>query len=187
MPTEVYLVRHAHSTYTPDEQGRPLSCRGIADATTVIELLKYEGIDKVYSSPYKRAIQTVEGIATHVDQEIRVIDSFKERTLADEPVNDFKYAISKVWADYDFSWSGGESNRVAQKRGIDALLQILSVHSGSNIVIGTHGNPMVLLMNYFDNRYGFNFWRQLEMPDIYKLSFNGENLLNVKRIWEPSE
>ncbi|MFD1851746.1 histidine phosphatase family protein [Oceanobacillus bengalensis] len=183
MPTNLYFVRHAHSTYTPDELGRPLSERGFTDSKTVTELLKREAIDDVYSSPYKRAIQTVEGIAKYIDKEIKLVESFKERILAENPVEDFAKAITRVWKDYDFSWNGGESNRIAQKRGVHATFQVLENNIGKNVVIGTHGNIMVLIMNYFDIQYGFDFWKGLEMPDIYKLSFNGKKLIDVQRIW----
>lgn len=53
MLTNLYFVRHAHSTYTPDELERPLSERGFTDANTVTELLKGENIDHVLSSPLK--------------------------------------------------------------------------------------------------------------------------------------
>lgn len=80
--------------------------------------------------------------------------------------------------------AGGESNNIAQKRGVEATLNVLEMYSGSNIVIGTHGNIMVLIMNYFNEKYGFNFWKALEMPDIYKLLFDGTTLKQVKRIWK---
>ena len=103
MLTNLYFVRHAHSSYTPDELGRPLSERGFADANTVTELLKRETIDHVISSPYRRAIQTVEGIARYINKEIEIVDDFKERLLSQEPVENFSLAIAKVWEDYDFS------------------------------------------------------------------------------------
>lgn len=184
MKTNLYFVRHAHSVYTPDELGRPLSEQGLKDATLVTELLKNENIDFVYSSPYKRAIQTVEDIAKHIDQEIKIVEAFKERVLSEGPVKDFGDAISKVWEDENFSWPGGESNIVAQKRGVQATLEILQHHQGKNVVIGTHGNIMVLIMKYFDRQYDFAFWKQLNMPDIYKLSFDDRHLIEVKRIWD---
>ena len=183
MLTNLYFVRHAHSIYTPDELERPLSERGFADANTVTELLKKETIDHVISSPYRRAIQTVEGIAQYITKEIEIVEDFKERLLSQEPVENFSLAIAKVWADYDFSWEGGESNNIAQKRGVHAALQVLENNAGKNIVIGMHGNIMVLIMNYFDSSYGFEFWNELEMPDIYKLSFDQKKLVHVKRIW----
>jgi 2,3-bisphosphoglycerate-dependent phosphoglycerate mutase len=42
-------------------------------------------------------------------------------------------------------------------------------------------------MNYFDENYGFNFWRELDMPDIYKLTFDGTTLKEVNRIWKREE
>lgn len=184
MTTNLYFVRHAHSTYTPDELGRPLSEKGIQDARTVTDLLIKENIDYVYSSPYKRALQTVEGIAKHINQEIVIVNDFKERRLAEGSVEDFSMAITKVWQDYDFAWPGGESSRMAQKRGVKATLLLLEKHPGKNIVIGTHGNLMVLIMNYFDSKYDFAFWKELKMPDIYRLSFNGTELVNVQRIFK---
>ncbi|HJE20482.1 MAG TPA: histidine phosphatase family protein [Aliicoccus persicus] len=186
METNLYFVRHAHSKYTPDELGRPLSADGFNDAKIVTELLNREAIDYVYSSPYKRAIQTVEGVAKYIDKEIELVEDFKERILAGNPVEDFTAAIEKVWEDYDYSWKDGESNNVAQERGANATLQVLERNLGKNIVIGTHGNIMVLIMNYFDNKYGYDFWKDLEMPDIYKLSFNKMKLIDVQRIWKIS-
>ena len=182
--TNLYFVRHAHSIYTPDELNRPLSERGFADAKIVTNLLKTEEIGVVVSSPYKRAVQTVEGIAQYINTEVEMIADFKERTLTTVPANDFTLAITKVWEDYNFSWEGGESNIVAQKRGVEATLNLLEKYKGENVVIGTHGNIMVLIMNYFDSQYDFSFWQNLDMPDIYKLTFDGKVLRNVEKIWE---
>ncbi len=103
--------------------------------------------------------------------------------MAEGPVEDFHHAITKVWEDPCFSWEGGESNITAQKRGVQAMKQILQTYDGKHIIIGTHGNIMVLIMNYFDQKYGFNFWKKLTMPDIYKLTFEKNKLKSVDRIW----
>lgn len=151
MQTNLYFVRHAHSAYTPDEVSRPLSESGQVDAESITQLLIHENIDMVISSSYKRAIQTVEGIAKYLGSEIILEDDFKERKLSGEPVKDFNLAITKVWEEPAFSWEGGESNIIAQKRGVEATLKILEKYIGKNIAVGTHGNLMVLIMNYFDH------------------------------------
>ena len=186
MKTNLYLVRHAHSVYTADEMGRPLSARGLDDAKMVTELLEKERIDYVFSSPYQRAIQTVEGIAAAIHREVELEEGFKERILAGKPVDDFELAIAKVWDDEDFAWEGGESNKAAQARGVSAMLRVLESCQGKNVVIGTHGNIMVLIMNHFDKQYGFDFWKELSMPDIYRLSFSGNRLIDIDRIWRAS-
>jgi 2,3-bisphosphoglycerate-dependent phosphoglycerate mutase len=180
----VYFVRHSHSIYTPDELKRPLSEKGKTDAEKITRILKKENIDYFISSPYKRAVQTVESAAHFWGKEVIIENGFKERNLSEAPVENFDIAITKVWAEPTFSWEGGESNIVAQKRGVDAILKVLEMYEGNNIVIGTHGNLMVLIMNYFDKKYGYNFWRQLDMPDIYKLAFDEKTLKEVNRIWK---
>ncbi|CAM4471614.1 2,3-bisphosphoglycerate-dependent phosphoglycerate mutase [Paenibacillus endophyticus] len=181
--TNLYFVRHAHSVYTPDELTRPLSEQGLNDAKKVTEFLKDLSVEYVISSPYKRAVQTVEGIAAYIGGQLFILEDFRERLLSGMPVDDFQAAIERVWDDTSFAWDGGESNAAAQKRGVEAMLQVLSSYPGKNVVIGTHGNLLVLIMNAFDQSYGFEFWKQLAMPDIYKLSFEGTKLMEVKRIW----
>lgn len=185
--TNLYFVRHAHSIYTPDEVGRPLSQKGFLDAEKVTDILKSEEIDIVLSSPYKRAIQTVEGIANYRDIEIEIVEDFKERLLTINPVEDFTLAISKVWEDFNFAWDGGESNRIAQNRGVKATFNIINKYRNKNIVVGTHGNIMALIMNHFDNAYDFSFWENLEMPDVYKLSFDRLELKAVKKLTTRAE
>jgi 2,3-bisphosphoglycerate-dependent phosphoglycerate mutase len=180
--TEIYLVRHAHSTYSPDEYGRGLSERGKADAKRVTECMKNENIDVILSSPYKRAIETVQGVADHIGQPVHLVEGLKERTIAGQPVEDFRGAIEKLWADPAFSFPGGESNEVAQARGIESLKTILNEYENKKVVIGTHGNIMVLILNHFNSSYDREFWNQLSMPDVYQLTFEKERLVNVRHV-----
>ncbi|MDQ0228966.1 2,3-bisphosphoglycerate-dependent phosphoglycerate mutase [Metabacillus malikii] len=140
-------------------------------------------INHVISSPYKRAKQTVEGIADYIGQEIVTVEDLKERVLSNKPIRNFQEAISKLWENDSYSWDGGESNLDAQKRAVSAVQDILQTYEDNNIVIGSHGNIMVLIMNFFDAKYDFEFWRQLSMPDIYQLSFSEHQLFSVKRLW----
>ncbi|EJV61258.1 phosphoglycerate mutase [Bacillus mycoides] len=180
--TTIYFVRHAHSTYTKEERERPLSEKGWLDAQNITSLLKDEKIDVVISSPYERAIQTVEGIANANKLSIQLEEDLRERLLSKEPVQDFNDAIQKVWEDWAFAYEGGESNDVAQRRAVLCMQNILGKYKGKNIVIGTHGNIMVLLMNYFDSKYDFQFWKTLHMPDVYKLTFNSNRFISAERI-----
>ncbi|PFY11185.1 histidine phosphatase family protein [Bacillus toyonensis] len=182
--TTIYFVRHAHSTYTKEERERPLSEKGHCDAENVTCLLKDGHIDVVISSPYKRAIQTVQGIANTYNVSIQIEEDLRERLLSSEPVEDFNDAIENVWEDWTFAYEGGESNVVAQKRAILCMQNILEKYKGKNIVIGTHGNIMVLLMNYFDSKYDFQFWKTIQMPDVYKLTFDNNRFISAERIEE---
>lgn len=147
------------------------------------QILEKENIDHVISSPYKRSIQTVERLSKRIDKRIIIEENFRERKLSENPVENFYDAITKVWKNPEFSWEGGESNILAQQRGVGATIEIIRRYEGKNIVVGTDGNIMVLMMNYFDDKYNFNFRENLDMADIYKLTFENEELQEVKRIW----
>jgi 2,3-bisphosphoglycerate-dependent phosphoglycerate mutase len=53
-------------------------------------------------------------------------------------------------------------------------------------VVSTHGNLLALIINGLDSTFGYDFWRQLSFPDVYRLEFEGTALLRVQRIWEPA-
>jgi len=187
MNTIVYMVRHAESPYIPgEERSRGLSEKGRADAARVTEMLACEPVDAVVSSPYARAIQTVEGVAAAKNLEIEVCEDLRERRFADYdiPDEDFWPSVKKMFADPDFALPGGESNRAARSRAVKALEAFLEAYAGKRFVIGTHGNIMTLMLGQYDDRYGFEFLLQTTKPDIYKLEFDGNRrLVSVERLW----
>ena len=94
-------------------------------------------------------------------------------------------AIEKSFRDMDYSLKGGESNRRAQERDIPIIEKLLNEYKGKSIVVETHGNIMIIIMNYYNKEYGFDFWNSTSMPDIYKLSFVSNQLKSVERLWNP--
>lgn len=64
MHTTIYMIRHAVSPYlTGQERTRGLSQQGAADAGRVKEILKNEDIAHFVSSPYTRAVATLQPLA----------------------------------------------------------------------------------------------------------------------------
>ena len=98
--------------------------------------------------------------------------------------DEIQQAIKTSYKDIDFYLKDGESIRDVQNRAIPVIKNLLNNYQGKNIIIGTHGNVMTIIMNYFDKSYGYEFWKNTSKPDIYKLEFSGENLLSVHRLWE---
>lgn len=183
-PTTLYFVRHAQSPYVPNEEAeRGLSEQGRRDASRVARVLTQYDVDVVVSSPYARAVETVRETAETVDTEVVTEEGFRERTLAENHVEDFEKAITSVWEDPSFSWEGGESNEVAQERGIEAVDRTLSRWAGKDVVIGTHGNILTLILNHYDEKYDFDFWKRLTMPDIYRVIFEKNESPRIERIY----
>ncbi|MGG1658749.1 histidine phosphatase family protein [Brevibacillus sp. NRS-1366] len=187
MITQIYMVRHAESPFSPDqEETRGLSEKGWQDARKVAEILEAEQIDVFISSHYARAKQTIEAAARQQKCEIIIEPRFRERDLAawDYPFDDFEQAIAKVFDNPDFAYPGGESNTVAGNRGVVALREVVENHRGKKLAIGIHGNIMTIIMNHYDKQYDFAFWKKTTKPDIYKLSFENNTLTSVERLWE---
>lgn len=186
MLTHVYMIRHAESPYLPGQElTRGLSEKGWRDAQRVAEVLQAEQIDVFISSPYARASQTIEAAAKQANQEIKLEPGFREREVGDcgEECEHFVQAVEHLFANPEFAFPGGESNAAAGDRGIAALQEILKLHHGKKIAIGTHGNIMTIIMNYYDLSYDFSFWKTTSMPDIYKLSFENDRLVDAARLW----
>jgi 2,3-bisphosphoglycerate-dependent phosphoglycerate mutase len=184
--TTFYLVRHAHAAWAPDEQ-RPLSARGVADAVRVAEVLQGQPVNRIVSSPYRRARQTVEPLAARLGLPIHEEPELRERELGGGEIADFVAAVEATWRDPSLAHPGGESNAVAQARGLGVVRRLEERHAGEAIVLGTHGNLLALILQGFDPSIGFGFWRALTMPDVYALSLVRGGQEAIRRLWPGSE
>lgn len=168
--TKIYLVRHAHSEYSPEQEAtRGLSEQGKRDTITVTELLSDEGIQAVCSSPYVRAVQTVEGIAAFIGAPIDIDQGFREKDLGDYEwqMEDRWQAFQRGFAEPEFSFPDGESNRDVELRGVSAMNRVLEQYAGKRVAVGLHGCIMTIIMAHYDPRFDVHFLRTLPKPEIY--------------------
>ena len=183
MVTRLYLVRHAHADWQPDD-GQRLSLRGRSDARRVADLLAPHQPAAVYSSPSPRAVETVAGVAERRGLEPVLLDDLRERGLPPVPPGTFEATVHASWEDPDTpAIDGGEPNRAAQARGRATLLDIASRHPGESVVVGTHGTLLALTLSSFDPAYGFSFWRTLGFPDAHEVALDEGALTHVQRLW----
>jgi 2,3-bisphosphoglycerate-dependent phosphoglycerate mutase len=149
--------------------------------------LKDENIDVVVSSPYTRSILTVEKLAKQLKKDVFVFENLKERVFFSEDNrlddNELVPILEKSFLNSNFSLKGGESNADCQKRAIRVLKELLVTFREKKVVIGTHGAVMTLMMRYFDSTYDINFLYSTSKPDIYRMEFIEQELVNVQRIW----
>ncbi|MCS7463337.1 histidine phosphatase family protein [Paenibacillus doosanensis] len=181
-------MRHAESIYTPGtERARGLTGKGERDAALVRQLLKDVPVDLVLSSPYYRAVRTVQDVAEAAGLEIISVEDLRERQLSGEEFiasqEQFRSAKRRVYEDKSFAFPGGESSEAAQRRAIRALLPWIGHADYRHIVVGTHGDIMTLMLNDWDASYDCDFWASTTMPDMYKLHFEGQQLNSVTRLW----
>ncbi|MCM3238859.1 histidine phosphatase family protein [Heyndrickxia oleronia] len=188
MRTFIYMVRHGDSPKEGNERTRGLTEKGKLDVQRIAEVLKNEGINTVISSPYSRSILTVEPLAKQIGQEVLIIEDLKERifTAENERISDRELfpLLEKSYVDPNFSLKGGETNADCQKRAVKVLKEILNTYIGKKVVIGTHGLVMTLMMGDYDLSYDLTFLHNTSKPDIYRMEFNGQELVKVNRLWE---
>jgi len=168
--TTFYLVRHAHADWTLDEN-RPLSAQGFEDAQRVADVLQEYPICAIYSSPERRAYQTISPLADQMGIQIEIETGLQERKLGVDAFEDFLGAVKVTWQDPSFAHPGGESSDVAQMRGLAVVKRLQVKQPNEAVVLSTHGNLMALILQAFNPKIDFLFWKSLSMPDIYRLEF----------------
>lgn len=175
MNNTYYFIRHAHSNYTPDEINRPLSDKG-RKSLAQLEFLSDKPIATIYSSPYRRAIQTVEPLAQSLKLAIQTDKRLIERKLSSQAIadRDFEQCLMQLWSQPTFSLVGGESNQQAQQRALALLHELESKYQNEEIIISSHGNLICILLSAFDLSIDYNFWRSLNFPDVLVLNESGK-------------
>lgn len=177
----IYLVRHAHADYSPDEM-RGLSASGRAAATRLADILEEGGIARIHSSPYRRAIETVQPLADRLQLPIQVEHDLRERRLSTGPVDDFQRWLEASWRDFDLAYPGGESSRTAQARVSRAIHRIAAAE-GRNVAIASHGNALALFLRTLDASVDFAFWARMSMPDVYVVDGADATTWSYRRLW----
>jgi 2,3-bisphosphoglycerate-dependent phosphoglycerate mutase len=186
--TTIYFIRHAQAdNFVRDGRIRPLTEKGFADRRLVTEFLQDKTIDAVFSSPYKRAVDTIADFAEKNGFEIEIVEDFREQKSSknmgrDNPVH-YQF-LEKQWTDFSYTLPGGESLYEVQKRNIDALNDILNRYKNKIIVIGTHGTALSTIINYYDNTYDFEDFMAMVniLPWAVKAEFDGIYCARMEKI-----
>ena len=171
--THIYFVRHSIPDLSIKDESRPLSEEGIKKANELIKIFENIHIDDMFSSPYKRAIQTIEPISVKKKIKIKLIENFRERKISDEWIDNFRDYSEKQWTDFHYKLENGESLYEVQLRNILALEKILIEKNGRTIIIGTHGTALSTIINYYDNSFQYKEFMGIVniMPYIVKMEF----------------
>jgi Fructose-2,6-bisphosphatase len=178
MCTNIYFIRHSISdSSVKDEKSRPLTDIGIIKAKNLIPFFNSISISSIYASPYKRVIQTIEPIANNKGLNIKTDDRLRERAMG-MWVEDFRSFSHKQWEDKNYKIGNGESLYEVQKRNIEAVNETIKNGNSGNIIIGTHGTALSILMNWYDKNFDFHkFWEIIDqMPYVIHAVFNDEKL-----------
>ncbi len=177
---DVLLVRHAESIplgsagWEGADDERPLTDAGRRAAEELADELEPYVITRVYSSPYRRAVETVEPTAERRGLPITVLADLRERRLTTTLRDDWLEVLRTAWDDPDYALEGAESGRDAQRRGI-GVLDLLRVRhpDGGRLLLGSHGNLISLVLQALEPGVDADFHLAMPMPAIYHLEHDG--------------
>jgi 2,3-bisphosphoglycerate-dependent phosphoglycerate mutase len=166
----IYLVRHCDAVGQGAEAG--LTAEGVMQAEGLAELLSGSGIGRIVSSPFARAVASIEPLASRLGVEIELDERLIEAALSSADHTDWLDKLRATFSDFELSFEGGESSRAATTRAIAAISDVTSQQSavGSQpSVVVTHGRLLTLILKHFDPKYGFEEWQLLTTPDVFRV------------------
>ena len=177
MGTTLYFIRHAEADASVhDDSTRPLTEKGKYDAEKLAETLSGIRFDRLYSSPYKRTMDTIAPLATRLGLAVETVYDLRERRPADVWVEDFGEFMQHQWADFSFKLPSGESIGEVQERFAAAIGEICRAIPGKTAAIATHGTALCATLNFYDTSFGFqDFLKLLNVtPFVLRIEFDGE-------------
>ena len=128
--TEIWLVRHADCYQDMSDGADPaLSALGRRQAELLAKRMRELKPAAVYSSPYRRALETARAITDDVRVDERLIEMKME--LGDDGALDFK-----------------EVPATTIERMSAAINDIASAHPGQRVIVVAHGAAMVMYLTH---------------------------------------
>ncbi|MGC8836971.1 MAG: histidine phosphatase family protein [Anaerolineae bacterium] len=157
--THLILVRHAESDanrlglWQGGNVDGTLTPLGHLQAARVAERLAEwkPPVQRLYSSPLRRAVQTAEPIAQRLGldlifhPDLREIGVGQVSGLTTEEFAQRFPDFYERWLnkdDLDFTWPGGEQRRAFFQRVSRAIGEILALHQGETVVLVTHAGAI---------------------------------------------
>ncbi|MFC4557325.1 histidine phosphatase family protein [Virgibacillus kekensis] len=179
----IYLIRHCSAD--GQHKDSPLTSHGIRQAKQLADFLAEKRIeaDKIVSSPYLRAIESIRPYAEKNKLNITVDDRLKERILSEDPIDDWLEVLEQSFNDLDFRLPGGESGNDAVKRAEMVIENVLADSNVSNVVFVSHGNIIALLLSRYQPGFGFEGWKTLRNPDVYLINADRQKN-SIECLWQ---
>ncbi|MBE6732111.1 MAG: histidine phosphatase family protein [Ruminococcaceae bacterium] len=172
---KVYIVRHCPTEGNAVRvfQGgidTPLSKKGEECKELLSVRFRNIHLDKIYSSPQKRAYLTAEGVALYNKAPIITLDGLKEIHIGEADGKPWQY-IAENYRDFAAKWDnepwlvtspGGETMAEVYERMKNSFLKAVSESENQTIAIVSHGCALHNLMCYLI----FNDIKKLKETDF---------------------
>jgi 2,3-bisphosphoglycerate-dependent phosphoglycerate mutase len=175
MNKTIYFIRHAQCH--PDEDTHhslwPLSETGKNQARQLPSLLSQLGIEKIFSSPYLRCLETVKPFSQLSGVEVEIHQDLRERMISKGVPNSESWI--KSWADLKYAEPECEDSLTAQARFVKAVDHVTYHSSQEVLAISSHGNIIALFLHYLDPTFSRSDAEKIRNPYVIKVEkINGK-------------
>lgn len=189
MVEEIYIIRHGltESNKKGIYAGWNDEClckEGIVSLYEVGSKLKEFKLEKIFSSPIRRAVQTAEIINSFFNKKIEIEKNLKEMKMGPwEGLSERKVAERfpnewKIWntKPSELKMDGRDTLEVLQNKALKGIKRISMDSYRSRILAVTHVAIIRVLMIYH-NSGCLNDYRKIEIPNgaVYLLERKGDN------------
>lgn len=179
MAAALVLVRHANSVVPtpggPDELTRPLRESGLVQARDLVRELTALRPTAVLSSPYLRAVQTVQPTADALGVTVGTRWDLREWDSGIAPTPDYARHHSHSWDHPDHVRPGGESLTALSRRMLRALTAVAEEHEDGVVLIGTHGTFAARALLAAGQDVTWTFVEAMPMPAVYRVRWGGDH------------
>lgn len=178
----VVLVRHAQSVVPtvggPSEYERPLAQEGFVAAQQLRKVLDPLKCEKAVSSPYARAIQTIQPTTTALGIEIETWDELREWEHGFAPAPEWELLFRSAWGDPDSRFGPGESLTELTERAGATLWRALDQAAESGpIIVSGHGTWIARAFVALGRDVSVDDWLAMPMPAVYLCRSDGGRLV----------
>lgn len=161
---KIYLIRHCEAS--GQEANAPLTENGQRQAKGLVSFFESLPIDRILSSPFYRAIKSIEDVAVQADCSIEIQDDLRERVLSSQSLTDWQEELRRTFTDFDYACPGGETSAEATRR-IQVVMNDVWSYSAETTILVTHGNLLALYLHSLDSSFGFEQGQHLRNPDVF--------------------
>lgn len=177
---KIYMIRHCEAEGQPSDS--PLTDKGLIQTIDLLDFFSDKNVDRIISSPYLRAIQSIQPLAKEIDIEIEIDSRLIERVLSTNHLTDWFEKLRLTFDDIGLKFEGGESSHEAMTRIVEVVEDVFNSETNHAIIV-THGNLLSLLLKYFNKNVGFDDWQNMSNPDVFLLT-RDSNKVTLERIWK---